>query len=310
MRSRLIEARERLERESALETRLISASHVKDLSETGQESLSTDSANALIHEFGDIRSELADLFGVHAVEKNAFPLGLSAPVSVSARSDAKNNESEDLHLDSVKNYLAQLLDRSNVSASTPASPDNRRKASDQQRSSDQRVTRQPVKSFLDSYMETHVSEPLGASDSTPEQPVVDVTSETPPQSVMPRTPIDVKSIRESMDSFRAVAIQSVENALLSHDRRLAKGRFAVRQIWIAGLIAVTTMIFLVNIAQGIQFSLPNWLMIALVELGLMELCLRIQGIRKQQKDLRAAVLTPTSALRSVGEADDLDRQNG
>ena len=159
-------------------------------------------------------------------------------------------------------------------------------------------------------METHVSEPLGASDSTPEQPVVDVTSETPPQSVMPRTPIDVKSIRESMDSFRAVAIQSVENAVLSHDRRLAKGRFAVRQIWIAGLIAVTTMIFLVNIAQGIQFSLPNWLMIALVELGLMELCLRIQGIRKQQKDLRAAVLTPTSALRSVGEADDLDRQNG
>ena len=103
----------------------------------------------------------------------------------------------------------------------------------------------------------------------------------------PRTPVDVVSIRESMNSFRAVAIQSVENAVLSYDLRQAKGTLAVRKIMIAGLIAVTIMVFLANMVKAIEFSMLNWLMVAAVLLATAELGLRIYSIRRQKSRISA-----------------------
>ena len=154
-------------------------------------------------------------------------------------------------------------------------------------------------------METHGGDFAGVTDSSPHQMSADV-SETPPQPVKPRTPVDVKSIRESMNSFRAVAIQSAENAVFSHDLRLAKGKVAVWTMVIAGLIAMTILVFFANLMQVIQLSSLNWLMVTVVALALIELGLRIHSIRRQREDRAAAMPTSGSALRTVRRSDNCD----
>ena len=307
VRSSLMMARERLERELTCDTRTLPACRNVDASETDLGHESTASSVATLDESQDLRSELADLFEMHAVEKkeSAARLPETATDSAAAKSEQTDDASEDSHLDSVRRYLSQLLERSDDSASTEEILADRRKSPDQFRGAERRATRKPVKSFLDSYMETHGGELAGASDRSP-VPVPPDKSETPPQPAKPRTPVDVKSIRESMDSFRAVAIQSVENAVLSYDRRLAKGKVAIRTMVIAGLIAVTLAVFLANMMQVIQISSLNWLMVTVVALALIELGLRIHSFRRQRKDRTAALLTPDSALHSGRRSDACD----
>ena len=303
-------ARERLERELTCDTRALPDWGNIDASETDLGREPTASAVATLDESEDLRSELADLFEMHAVEKkeSAARLPEAATDSAPAKSGHADQESEDTHLDSVKRYLAQLLERSDDSASTEDIVVDRRNTPDPQRGSDRRATRKPVKSFLDSYMETHGGELAGASDRSPvHEPTEE--SKTPPQPARPRTPVDVKSIRESMDSFRAVAIQSVENAVLSYDRRLAKGKVAIRTMVIAGLIAITFAVFLANLTHVIHLSSLNWLMVTVVTLALIELGLRIHSIRRQRKDRTAALLTSGSALHTVRRFNDCDTQD-
>ena len=101
-------------------------------------------------------------------------------------------------------------------------------------------------------------------------------------------------------------MQSAEKAVLSHDLRLAKGQLAVRTMMIAGLVAVTIVVFLANMVQAIQFSMLNWLMVAIVALALVELCLRIYSIRKQRKGLTSVTLTPRSEKSSLRSSDESD----
>lgn len=309
VRSSLMTARERLERELTGNKRTMPACSNNVASQTDLRYESTASATATLEKSEDMRTELADLFGLHAVEKNESEVRLSevATDSATAKSAQTDDESEVTHLDSVKRYLAQLLERSNDAASTEDTLVDRRKSDSQDVDSDRQTTREParkpVKSFLDFYMETHGGELTEVTDSSPHQMSVDVTV-TPPQPVKPRTPVDVQSIRESMNSFRAVAIQSVENAVLSHDLRLAKGKVAVWTMVIAGLIAMTLLVFLANMMKVIQLNSLNWLMVTIVALALIELGLRIQSIRRQREHRSAAMLTSGSALHSIGSSDD------
>ena len=311
VRSSLMTARERLERELTGHKRMVPATSNNVASESNLGYESTASAAVILEESEDLRTELAELFELHAVEKRESAARLSevANDAATAKSENTEDESEVTHLDSVRRYLAQLLERSNDSASTEDTLVDRRNSDDQHGDTDRRTTREtarkPVKSFLDSYMETHGGDLAGVTDSSPHQMSADV-SETPPQPVKPRTPVDVKSIRESMNSFRAVAIQSVENAVSSHDLRLAKGRVAVWTMVIAGLIAMTLLVFFANLMQVIQLSSLNWLMVTVVALALIELGLRIHSIRRQREDRAAAVLTSGSALRTVRRSDNCD----
>jgi hypothetical protein len=110
-----------------------------------------------------------------------------------------------------------------------------------------------------------------------------------------------------MNSFRAVAIQSVENAVLSHDLRRAKGIIAVRTMMLTGLITVTAFAFLANVMEVIQFRLLPWVMAAGVVCALIELSMRVQSIRKQRKDLVSDALTSTTRQRKRSfKRDDLD----
>ncbi len=315
VRSSLMMAREQLEQQLTRETQQLSARNSHDASETNLSNESTDSATATLNESEELRSELADLFAMQSPETSNVaeqPAEVAAD-SVTAKSADADQDAEDTHLDSVKRYLAELLDRSKDSTLTEDSPADRRKIDNQNRSSDRRTTpeparkpaRKPVTSFLDAYMSTHGGELAETSDSSPAHLLAD-RSENPPEPAKPRTPVDVKSIRESMNSFRAVAMQSAEKAVLSHDLRLAKGQLAVRTMMIAGLVVVTIVVFLANMVQAIQFSMLNWFMVAIVALALVELCLRIYRIRKQRKGPTYVTITPRTEKSTLGSSDDSD----
>jgi len=280
---------------------------------------STEAAIATLDDPQDLRSELADLFAVHGLEESetsaeSSDLTLSDDhQTVSA--DSPNQElleeqietsqpevqenqeqaSEDLHLDSVKLYLSKLLERSQDVTTPEAIPVDRRKTADSHRGIDRRAMpepfRLPVKSYLDAYMSAHGGELAEIADKTATQsskPTPEVASEPP----KPRPPVDVDSIRESMNSFRVVAIQSSEHALLSHLLREAKAKIAGRTVMVAGLAGITLLVILANMKHVIDFSSLNWLMCSLVLLSVAELCLRIHAVIKQRRSVTSGVLSP------------------
>ena len=291
-RSSLMMARERLEEEFTRHTSTLPARNDHNAPEMSRSSESSAAAVATLEEPEDLRNELSDLFEMQASERpeTVTQRPEVAAASATAKSDEAERQAEDSHLDSIKNYLSQLLDRSADSTSPEVILADRRKTENQYRGTNRRATpeptRKPVKSFLDAYISTHGGELAGAADTSPVLPSAE-KAETPRPPMKPRTPVDVVSIRESMNSFRAVAIQSVENAVLSYDLRQAKGTLAVRKIMIAGLIAVTIMVFLANMVKAIEFSMLNWLMVAAVLLATAELGLRIYSIRRQKSRISA-----------------------
>lgn len=253
-----------------------------------------DSITATLDDQEALRAELAELFSIRQSKTSPSPPTIQTvkedenkPHAVEPDRSENGLNDEDSHLDSVKQYLSQLLDRSKDARSAEDILVDRRKAESPNLTADRRSAsepgRKPVKSFLESYMSAHgVSLEATRESSTPETSEKKAPAPLPDK---PRTPIDVKSARESMNSFRAVAIQSVENAVLSHDMRQAKGAIAVRTMMLAGLILVTTFAFLANMLDVIQFSLLPWLMAAAVIFVAIELGLRIQSIRKQRREL-------------------------
>ncbi|MBC7968290.1 MAG: cadherin repeat domain-containing protein [Fuerstia sp.] len=308
-RTSLMMARERLEEEFTRHTSTRPARNDDDAPEMSFASESSAAAVATLDEPEDLRSELSDLFEMQVIERPATVTQHSevAADSATAKSDETDRKAEDSHLDSIKRYLSELLDRSADAMSPEEILIDRRKTDNQYRGADRRATpeptHKPVKSFLDSYISTHGGEPAGVADTSTVPPLAE-KADAPRPPMKPRTPVDVQSIRESMNSFRAVAIQSVENAVLTHDRRQAKGTVAVRKIMIAGLMAVTILVFLANMVKAIEFSMLNWLMLAAVLLATAELGLRIYSIRRQRKTRASAIPEPHSPKRPVRRSED------
>ena len=309
-RSSLMMARERLDEEFTRHTSPLPARNNHNPPEMSFSSGSSAAAVATLEKPEDLRNELSDLFEMQASERpeTVTQRPEVAAASATAKSAEAERQAEDSHLDSIKNYLSQLLDRSADSTSPEVILADRRKTDNQYRGTDRRATpeptRKPVKSFLDAYMSTHGGELAGAANASPVLPSAE-KAETPTPPIKPRTPVDVVSIRESMNSFRAVAIQSVENAVLSHDMRQAKGTVAVRKIMIAGLIAVTIMVFLANMVKAIEFSMLNWLMVAAVLLATAELGLRIYSNRRQKSRI-SATLHPQALKRPGSRSNDCE----
>ncbi|MCA9012188.1 MAG: hypothetical protein KDB01_20690, partial [Planctomycetaceae bacterium] len=258
-----------------------------------------ESVTATLDDQEALRAELAELFSIRQSKTGQSSAAVKTekevedkPHAVEPDPSGNGTNDEDSHLDSVKQYLSQLLERSKDARSAEEILVDRRKAESPNLTVDRRTAsepgRKPVKSFLESYMSAHGGSLDGTRESS--APAASEKKEHVPLPEKPRTPIDVKSVRESMNSFRAVAIQSVENAVLSHDMRQAKVAIAVRTMMLTGLILVTMFAFLANMLDVIQFSLLPWLMAAAVIFVAIELGLRIQSIRKQRRELLAGKL--------------------
>ncbi|GEM_PF-1551590 len=294
---------------------------------------STECAVATLDDPQDLRSELADLFVMNGLEESetsaeSSDLTLSddhqtvsadspnqelfeEQIATSQPEVQENQEqaSEDLHLDSVKLYLSKLLERSQDATTPEAILVDRRKTADSHRGIDRRAkqepTRAPVKSYLDAYMSAHGGELTDLVDKTAIQsskPTPEDASKPP----KPRPPVDVHSMRETMNSFRVVAIHSSEHALLAHLLREAKAKIAGRTVMVAGLAGITLLVILANMKHVIDFSSLNWLMCSLVLLSVAELCLRIHAVIKQRRSVTSSVLPPrpaTKARRQLPSAD-------
>ena len=286
---------------------------------------STEAAVATLEDPQELQSELANLFAMHVLKEPETSLEPSDPTfdvdleTVSADSpnlkpleehiekseqEVQGNQqqvSEDLHLDSVKLYLSKLLERSDDATTPEAILVDRRKTADSHRGIDRRSIPEPshlpVKSFLNDYMSAHGGELAEIVDKTATRTSKlkpEVASEPP----KPRPPVDVDSMREKMNSFRVVSIQSSEYALLSHLLREAKAKIAGRAVMVAGLAGITTFIFLANMKHVIDFSTLCWLMCSLVVLSVAELCLRIHAVIKQRRSVTSRVLPPRRARRA------------
>lgn len=285
---------------------------------------STEAAVATLDEHQDLRCELADLFPIPDPGRtepstessdrnldvdlktvgddasNLEQLDEQAETSLPEVLQIKEQASEDLHLDSVKLYLEKLLERSQDPTTPESILVDHRKAADFHRGIDRRAKpepyRPPVMSYLEAYMSAHGGELAPGAVTTnalPSKPKLDAVSEP----LKARPPVDVDSIRESMDSFRVVAIHSFEHALLSHLLRETKAKIAWRTVMIAGLAGITALIFLANMKRVIDFSPLNWLMPSLVLLSAADLFLRIHAVIKQRRNVTSSVLPPRPTNR-------------
>lgn len=282
---------------------------------------SSETAVATLEGPQNLRSELADLFEIHGLEqtetsKQSSDLTLEiAPVTVDI--DLPNRDpletriepsqpevlekqeqaSEDLHLDAIKVYLSKLFERSQNATNPEAILVDRRKTAELHYGNDRRATpepsRPPVKSYLDAYMSAHGGELVDTASALSSGSTPEVVSDLP----KPRPPVDVHSIREAMNSFRVVSIQSSEQALLSHLLRQAKAKIARRTFMIAGLTGITVLMFLANMKHVIDFSLLNWLMSVLVVLSVAELCLRVPAVMKQRRSVTSSIVPPRSVTQ-------------
>ena len=286
---------------------------------------SSVAAVATLDDAQDLRSELADLFAEHGLEEsgisketsdltsnddfeavsadaqNLKPLEKQNETSQAEVQENQEQASEDLHLDSVKLYLSKLLERSQDATSSESILVDRRKTTDSSRGMDRRAnpepTRAPVKSYLDAYMSAHGGELAINADKAVTQsskPAPEVALEP----LKPRPPVDVDSMREAMNSFRVVAIQSSEHALLSHLLREAKTKMAWRTVTVAGLVCITILVFLANMKHVIDFSSLNWLMSSLVLLSVAELGLRTHAVVKQRRSVSSSVRPPRPARKA------------
>ncbi len=271
---------------------------------------------ALPKESDLIRSEFSDLFEIHnATNGESTVTEPSVPTTADENFVSEAQRENEAHVNSVNDYLTHLLERSKDAGSQEAILVNRRKAENSYRGPDRRSSSEPprksVVSFLDSYLQAHGGELAAAV----ERPVVAVEVEQPvapaTPAALPRKPIDVESIRKSMTSFRAVAIQYVEDAVSTHNVRQAKGKIAVRSMWIWIVFLISALVIVTNVAQAIRFSTLSWLLVSGVALSIAELGLRMQQIRKQRK-IKASVISQLVATKRPGPVlqtdDDYDDQ--
>jgi len=197
----------------------------------------------------------------------------------------ETKSSEESHLDSVAQYLSNLLNRSNKGAAEEKNQADRRGSAGRTTGIEESRTvkrNQPVKSYIETYLDEHggqLHQDLVELQQRQTASVSDVPSPIP----VVRAPVDVRTIREHMNSFREVASQSVENALASYSWRQARGKLAWRTILLVALVIVTIVVVVTNTARTIRFASLNWLMEAIVLLTVAELFLRVQSIRRQQK---------------------------
>lgn len=264
-----------------------------------------------------LRSELAELFDLHSRSGMAQslplqPKSLDEPSDAESASDDSPHEpklerapspagtpsqlADEEHRNSVARYLDSLLQKKK--------PDeiltDRRKSTTPHSGPERRTTdnpKKPAKSFIESYLEQHGGKlPDSSEVVTPNKGIessadksrslpAETESAPAPGPQIPRTPVDVTSIREHMTSFREVATRSVEQALASYQMKQAKGRLALRTMLIIALVFVTGLIYAGNAAGIVKFDALNYLMVLAILLALGELSLQMVTYWKTHREM-------------------------
>ena len=270
-----------------------------------------------------LRNELADLFAIQkkAQASEAKGVVLADPV-VQETPDTEDSTNkpescpEETHLESVAQYLSQLLERSKKEEAADAIFVDRRKVGEKKPGKWDGVDRRggqtakaPVKSYIESYMSEHAGE-LSQDSATKKSSEASLDETASPEELRPpveRRPVDVQAIRQHMNSFRNVASTSLEHALASHRIRQAKGKVAGRTTLVIGLTVVSVLAIATNSAMKIYFPSLGWLMGLIVCLSIAELILRVEAIRRNRRELRYRILDSAKKVGEWSDKRDVDR---
>jgi hypothetical protein len=289
----------------------------KTVAVLAEESKSTAGVETTDDKIANLRNELAELFAIQKKAQAAEAKGVASvePV-VQETPDSEDSKvkpeacPEETHLESVAQYLSQLLERSKKEEAGDAIFVERRKTSEKatgkrdgpDRRGGQKA-KAPVKSYIDSYMSEQGGELThdSASQKSPEASLDEFARPIELKPPFERRPVDVQAIRQHMNSFRNVASTSLEHALASHRIRQAKGKVAGRTTLVIGLTVVSVLAIATNSAMKIYFPSLGWLMGLIVCLAIAELILRVEAIRRQRRELRYRILEP---VKNTGDRND------
>jgi hypothetical protein len=241
----------------------------------------------------NLRAELADLFNLRATTESRLQKAEaeSEEQTESTEESSEGKSPEESHLDSVAKYLSQLLERSRKEDEADIFVERRGTVAGKWDGVDRREKPKPVKSYIESYLEQHggaLRDDLEAlaqrAQTTPSQP------EEAPRAPREYKPVDVNHLRQNMESFRAVAVRSVETAMAAYQVRLAKGKLVGRSMLITGLIVVVGLGVGTNVVRNFHLEPLNWLICAFILLCIAEFFLRVESIRKNRREMRLKIL--------------------
>ena len=289
----------------------------KTVAVLAEESQSAAGVETTDDKMASLRNELADLFAIQKKAQAAEAQGVESVESVVQETPDSDDSKikpeacpEETHLESVAQYLSQLLERSKKEEAGDAIFVDRRKTSEKATGkwdgTDRRggqKAKAPVKSYIDSYMSEHGGE-LPHDSAALKSLEASLDEFARPLELKPpveRRPVDVQAIRQHMNSFRNVASTSLEHALASHRIRQAKGKVAGRTTLVIGLTVVSVLVIATNSAMKIYFPSLSWLMGLIVCLAIAELILRVEAIRRHRRELRYRILEP---VKKTGDRND------
>jgi hypothetical protein len=266
------------------------------------------------------------------------PLGAAKPVALHFGDDASRIVSghveeptpdssaiaagEDSSDDFVRDYMEQLLSRSRKSAgnSLPSelSGGGKSKSSGSSsapavpKKSEAAVTKSPpkVKSYLDQYM-AGGSMPLdgNATSDSGEPHFSGSPEDSGDASMVPRVKVDVKKLRQNMNSFRSVSTHSVEKALVTHALRTERLSINGR-IFLVCVMGVMSIFFAIANYKGIiNSSVLIWVtLVGAIGAGL-ELTRKMYAVKSKGKALVRCEESCAGKLGSGAEVDGTERSN-
>lgn len=285
-----------------------------------EESKATAVMETTDDKIASLRSELADLFAIQKKtdgleSKPVVPVpsereDVEGPHGADRQSDKAEPCPEETHLESVAQYLSQLLERSKKEEAADAIFVDRRKSGDKpagkwdgvDRRGGTQKAKAPVKSYIESYLSEHGGELSQDSGVSPEG----LSQSSEPKPLVERRPVDVQAIRQHMNSFRNVASTALEHALASHRIRQAKGKVAWRTTLVVGLAVVSALAIATNSAIKIYFPSLGWLMGLIISLAIAELILRVEAIRRHRRELRYRILEPAKKSGDRSDKNGID----
>jgi len=207
-------------------------------------------------------------------DATSFIQSLSADSAPNVAADAPREENSD---DFVRDYMEQLLSRSRKSAgnalpeelkpaesserSSGVKPDTTRTKASKEASSQQSSPK--VRSFIDQYMSGDFGDLTG--DGSISAPQASVSEEAPAivksqidGPLVPRAKIDLRKMRENMDSFRTLSTQSVEHALVNHALRKERLNINGRIMFVLALLGVGLFLAFASARGIINYPLLIW----------------------------------------------------
>ncbi len=232
----------------------------------------------------DLRAELAELFDLQKRNLQSGGGSVENPSATGPQHDPSDNSSNgggaaenrlhdpktaqpelatvDTDYDEyIRRYMSNLLNKKDYEPSVAAE------------------VKAPEPSKIDSATETEGDRRVADRRSTSERRDSDGPGTV--ASVRPR--FDSEALRDKTNSFRQIALHSVEQALASHVKRKARLGLITRMVLLAALLTGTILVVSANALSAIKLPPLNWLMGLLVVLSTAELVIRIRAVKTRSK---------------------------